>query len=184
MNGVSIYAIVGAAIVGFILLFKIGRFTLDRKKLGKKLYRFDRDSQRMNSFMLILRVVIGLAVLILYIIIRGTEFSWLACAFVAVMSVMLGTFAFPLLTSNTDFGIYDRGVVTQYGIALYENCSGYNLDRNPQRGVYLLTLINKIPLLTNYMLIVPAQEVAQVRNIMSRKLTATKGNALGLFPRK
>ena len=170
MNGIVIYSIIGAAIIGFILVFKIGRFSMDRKQLGKPLFLFDRQSQHANTRMLTLRVVVGVTVLILYIVIRGVEFAWLNCAFVAVMSFMLGTFAFPLTVRDTEFGIYDRGVVTQYGIALYENCSNYALTNNPSRGVYLLTLMNKIPLLTNYMLIVPPNDVAKVKNIMSKKL--------------
>ncbi len=183
MNGIAIYAIVGAAIIGFILLFKVGRFSLDRKKLGKPLYRFDRESQRANSVMLILRVVVGLAVLVLYIIVRGTEFNWLTCAFVAIMSFMLGTFAYPLTVRDTDFGIYDRGVVTQYGIALFENCSGYGIENNDRRRVYLLMLYNKITLLGNHMLIIPDGDVAKVKNIMGKKLISMKRSERGLFPR-
>lgn len=183
MNGIVIYSVVGAAIIGFVLLFKIGRFSTDRKKLGKPLFRFDRDSQRVNSTMLVLRVVVGLAVLVLYIIIRGTEFNWLTLAFVAIMSFMLGTFAFPLTVGNNEFGIYDRGVVTQYGIALFENCSGYSVETNDRRRVQLLTLHNKIPLLSSKMLIVPANDVAKVKNIMSKKLMAIKRGERGLLPR-
>ena len=181
MQSVVIYLIIGAALIGFILLFKIGEFSLNRKKIGKLVYSFDRESQNVNTNMLVLRVVVGLGILVLYIFIRGTQFSWLAVAFVAVMSAMLGTFIYPLLTLNTGYGIYENGVVTQYGIALYENCSGFYLERNERRRVHLLMMLNKIPLLNNYMLIVPPAQVAKVKNILLHKLPQVKQT--GIFAR-
>ena len=172
MNGLIIYAIVGAAIIFVILAFSIGRYSIDSRKVGKCHYHLDRESQHMNTSMLILRVVVGLAILILYMIVRGTEFSWLSCAFVAVMSFMLGSFASPLFIRDTDLGIYEHGVITQYGVALYDQCSGYTLNANATRGVQMLILYNKIPLLRNYMIVVPPNDVAKVKNLVSRKLVS------------